>query len=150
MSKNSLLSAGAQAVLRAMRGAEQELIDRLCEANGMGESGAGDVVYGRQDLVQFFAGLLSMLRARLEQPPELAGAIEDDYFEAVVTGVLAQGTAYRDIFAGSNTTYMTLALGLLDRTAPEHRADAQRLLTGLTSGWIGRVAQACIAHSKTQ
>lgn len=132
-----------------MRGSEQELIDRLCEANGMGASVTDDV-YRRQDLVQFFAGLLSMLRACLEQPAEIAGDIEDDYFEAVVMGVLAQGTAYRDIFAGSNTTYMTLAFGLLDRTAPEHRAEVQRLLTALTSGWVGRVAEACIEHSKMQ
>jgi len=149
MSQNSAIPVAAQAALQAMRGAEQELIDRLCEANGMGADVTDDV-YRRQDLVQFFAGLLSMLRARLEQPPELARDIEDDYFEAVVMGVLAQGTAYRDIFAGSNTTYMTLAFGLVDRTAPEHRAEVQQLLTGLTSGWLGRVADACIEHAKKQ
>jgi hypothetical protein len=147
MSQTSSIPAASQAVLNAMRGAEQELIDRLCEANGMG-AGVTDEVYRRQDLVQFFAGLLSMLRARLEQPPEIAAEIEDDFFEAVVQGVLQQGTSYRDIVAGSNVTYMTLAIALLDRTAPEQRAEAKKLLTGLTSGWFGRVTDAIIAHAK--
>jgi hypothetical protein len=130
-----------------MRGAEPELIDRLCEANGMGPT-VTEEVYKRQDLVQFFAGLLSMLRARLEQPPEVAAEIEDDFFEAVVEGVLQQGTSYRDIVAGSNVTYMTLAIALLDRTPIEHRAEAQKLLTALTSGWFGRVTEAIVAHAK--
>jgi hypothetical protein len=147
MSQTSSIPAASRAVLNAMRGAEQELIDRLCEANGM-SAAVTDEVYKRQDLVQFFAGLLSMLRARLEQPPEIAAEIEDDFFEAVVQGVLQQGTSYRDIVAGSNVTYMTLAITLLDRTAPEQRAEAQKLLTGLTSGWFGRVTEAIIAHAK--
>lgn len=147
MSQTSSIPVAAQAVLNAMRGAEQGLIDRLCEANGMGPA-VTDEVYKRQDLVQFFAGLLSMLRARLEQPLEVAAEVEDDFFEAVVQGVLQQGTSYRDIVAGSNVTYMTLTIALLDRTALEHRAEAQKLLVGLTSGWFGRVTEAIVAHAK--
>lgn len=147
MSQKTSIPVAAQAVLDAMRGADKELIDRLCEANGMGPD-VTDETYRRQDLIQFFSGLLSMLRARLEQPPAIAAELEEDFFEAVLQGVLSQGTSYREILAGSNTTYMTLAIGLLDRTAPEHRADVQRLLTGLISGWFGRVADAIIAHAK--
>lgn len=149
MSQNTSIPAASQALLNAMRGAEQELIDRLCEANGVGPA-LDDEIYKHKDLVQFFSGLLSMLRARLEQPPEIAVEIEDDFFEAVVQGVLQQGTSYREILAGSNATYLTLTIGLLDRTAPEHRAAAQKLLTGLTSGWFGKVAEAVLAHAKQQ
>jgi len=146
MSQDSSIPVTAQAVLDAMRGAENELIDSMCEANGM-RPAVAEEIYKRRDLVQFFAGILSMLRARLEQPPEIAAAIEDDFFEAVVAGVLSQGTSYREIVAGSNTTYMTLAIGLLDRTPLEHRAEAQKLLTEVTSGWFGRVTEAIVAHA---
>lgn len=131
----------------ALHGSQAGLIDLLCEANGAGEAVA-DGTYQRRDLAQFFGGLLSILRARLEQTPEVADDIEDDFFSAVLEGVLAQRTSYREIAAGSNTTYLTLTFALLERVTPDVRKEALAYMTGVTSGWLGRVFETCIAHAR--
>jgi hypothetical protein len=141
------LSSGASALLEAMRGAEPSIIGFLCEANDVGIA-VEDGTYTRRDLVQFFSGLLSVLRARMEQSAEVANGIEDEFFEAVVQGVLAQKTPYSEVIAGSNRTYMALGFALFERTPPDQRPAALKLYTAITSAWLGRVVDLCIADSK--
>jgi hypothetical protein len=147
--ETALLSSGAQALLEAMRGAEPRIIEFLCEANGVGPAVA-DGTYTHRDLVQFFSGLLSVLRGRLDQPAEVADGIEDEFFAAVVEGVLAQKTPYSEVIAGSNTTYMALGFALFERMPASERPAALKLYTSVTSAWLGRVVDLCIAHSKAE
>jgi hypothetical protein len=147
MSMSLVSPAAKNALIDALHGSQAGLIDLLCEANGVGATIA-DGTYRRQDLTQFFGGLLSVLRARLEQAPDVADDIEDDFFSAVLEGVLAQGTSYREVAAGSNATYLTLTVALLERVMPEHRRDALGFMTTVTSGWLSRVLETCIAHAR--
>jgi hypothetical protein len=143
-----LLSPAAKnALIDALHGSQAGLIDLLCEANGAGVTVA-ESPYRMQDLTQFFAGLLSVLRARLEQAPDVAEDIEADFFSAVLEGVLAQGTSYREVAVGSNATYLTLTVALRKRVMPEHRKEALNFMTVVTSGWLGRVLETCVAHAR--
>ena len=63
-------------------------------------------------------------------------------------GVLAQGTSCRKIMTGSNTTYVALTHALIPRVPPEDRKGALKLMSTITSQWLGRVVEACVAHGK--